>query len=155
MNEIIIKYWNNYLDNLDKIKTMKELVNQNNRPELEKKWTTWDLGNKIMWKKDLQEYFRGKLDFVVEPSIPIIWFGDIYKYFKERDHNLRIVSVGLNPSDNEFIDDNKRRSFYRFFDFTKDEEKEFLAFFKNQGLEIIERTHFFTNNNSDFNPDHK
>ena len=39
--------------------------------------------------------------------------------------------------------------------FTKDEEKEFLAFFKNQGLEIIERTYFFTNNNSDFNPDHK
>ena len=39
-------------------------------------------------------------------------------------------------------------------DFTKDEESEFLSFFKKQYLEIINRTHFFTNNNSDFNPNH-
>ena len=39
-------------------------------------------------------------------------------------------------------------------DFTKDEESEFLSFFKKQDLEIINRTHFFTNNNSDFNPNH-
>ena len=38
--------------------------------------------------------------------------------------------------------------------FTKDEESEFLSFFKKQGLEIINRTYFFTNNNSDFNPNH-
>jgi hypothetical protein len=38
--------------------------------------------------------------------------------------------------------------------FTKDEEFEFLTFFKSQNLEIINRTHFFTNNNSNFNPNH-
>jgi len=38
--------------------------------------------------------------------------------------------------------------------FTKDEESEFLSFFKKQDLGIINRTHFFTNNNSDFNPNH-
>jgi hypothetical protein len=38
--------------------------------------------------------------------------------------------------------------------FTKDEESEFFSSFKSQNLEIINRTHFFTNNNSDFNPNH-
>ena len=38
--------------------------------------------------------------------------------------------------------------------FTKVEEWDFISFFENQGLEIIKRTHFFTNNNSVFNPDH-
>lgn len=39
--------------------------------------------------------------------------------------------------------------------FTKAEESDFLSFFDEQDLGIIERIHFFTNNNSDFNPDHK
>ena len=38
--------------------------------------------------------------------------------------------------------------------FTKAEESDFISFFENQGLEIIKRTYFFTNNNSVFNPDH-
>ena len=38
--------------------------------------------------------------------------------------------------------------------FTRSEESDFLAFFQSQNLEIIKRTHFFTNNNSVFNPDH-
>ena len=38
--------------------------------------------------------------------------------------------------------------------FTKVEESDFLSFFDNQCLEIIRRTHFLTNNNSVFNPDH-
>ena len=38
--------------------------------------------------------------------------------------------------------------------FTKEEESDFLSFFKSQNLEIINRTNFFTNNNSDFNPNH-
>ena len=38
--------------------------------------------------------------------------------------------------------------------FTKGEESDFLSFFENQELDIIKRTHFFTNNNSVFNPDH-
>jgi hypothetical protein len=38
--------------------------------------------------------------------------------------------------------------------FTKSEESDFLSFFQNQDLEIINRTKFFTNNNSVFNPNH-
>lgn len=38
--------------------------------------------------------------------------------------------------------------------FTKGEEEDFLSFFEEQDLEIIKHTHFFTNNNSDFNPNH-
>ena len=38
--------------------------------------------------------------------------------------------------------------------FIKFEEIDFMSFFQWQWLEIINRTHFFTNNNSDFNPDH-
>jgi hypothetical protein len=38
--------------------------------------------------------------------------------------------------------------------FTKSEESDFLSFFEIQDLEIIKRTNFFTNNNSDFNPNH-
>ena len=39
--------------------------------------------------------------------------------------------------------------------FTRAEESDFFAFFEEQDLGIIKRTHFLTNNNSDFNPDHK
>lgn len=39
--------------------------------------------------------------------------------------------------------------------FAKKEESEFLSFFKKQNLEIIERTNFFTNNNSEFDPNHR
>jgi len=38
--------------------------------------------------------------------------------------------------------------------FTKSEESDFLSFFETQDLEIINRTNFITNNNSDFNPNH-
>ena len=39
-------------------------------------------------------------------------------------------------------------------DFTRGEESDFLSFFEKQDLEIMKRTHFFTNNNSVFNPNH-
>lgn len=38
--------------------------------------------------------------------------------------------------------------------FTEKEESEFISFLKNQNLEAIKRTSFFTNNNSEFNPNH-
>jgi len=38
--------------------------------------------------------------------------------------------------------------------FLKSEESDFISFFKDQNLEIINRTNFITNNNSDFNPNH-
>ena len=38
--------------------------------------------------------------------------------------------------------------------FTKSEESDFISFFQNQDLEIINRTSFITNNNSNYNPNH-
>ena len=38
--------------------------------------------------------------------------------------------------------------------FTDVEEINFISFFEGQNLEVVNRTHFFTNNNSDFNPNH-
>lgn len=45
--------------------------------------------------KDLNQY-------IVKNSIPVIWFGDIekYKYSKKK-----IITIGLNPSNDEFIED--------------------------------------------------
>jgi len=46
--------------------------------------------------------------FVVKPSVPILYFGNLKKYL---DSHIRIVTVGLNPSNAEFpIED----PFYRF-----------------------------------------
>jgi hypothetical protein len=37
--------------------------------------------------------------YVVRPSIPVLWFGDLKRYVSSR---LRVITVGLNPSDSEF-----------------------------------------------------
>lgn len=38
-------------------------------------------------------------DFVVKPSLPILYFGNLKEYEKSK---LKILTVGKNPSDNEF-----------------------------------------------------
>ena len=51
-------------------------------------------------------------DFVVKPSIPIIWFGDMEAYKKS---DLKVVTVALNPSDREFCKNKgELPSFFRF-----------------------------------------
>ncbi len=48
-----------------------------------------------------EDYVTHKdLSFVVKPSIPIIWFGNLIEYFKP--DNLQVVTVAVNPSDMEF-----------------------------------------------------
>jgi len=52
----------------------------------------------------LQQYLddfnqKSGYDFVVQPSIPIVWFGNLEKYLSS---NGKIVTVALNPSCNEF-----------------------------------------------------
>lgn len=37
--------------------------------------------------------------FVVKPSLPILYFGDLDEYYTSP---LKVVTVGKNPSDNEF-----------------------------------------------------
>jgi hypothetical protein len=39
------------------------------------------------------------INSIVPNSIPIVWFGDVEKYYKS---GLKIITVSLNPSDNEF-----------------------------------------------------
>ncbi len=40
-------------------------------------------------------------DFVVKPSVPILFFGESNRY---RQSKLRVITVGLNPSKSEFYD---------------------------------------------------
>lgn len=81
--------------------------------------------SKIM--QDYWEDFQFQLDeekrfaaseeeYIVKPSIPIIWFGDMEKY---RRSPLKIVTVALNPSKKEFSDN-------RFCGFKKICEKQVL-----------------------------
>lgn len=56
-------------------------------------------------------------NFVMNPSIPIIWFGDMEEYINSA---LKVVTVALNPSNIEFkptkseIKEGKTNSFLRF-----------------------------------------
>ena len=55
--------------------------------------------------------FRGKY-FIVKPSLPILYFGDIDAYSGSQ---RKIVTVGKNPSDNEFrLSKSDKYSFCRF-----------------------------------------
>lgn len=51
--------------------------------------------------KNAWEHYRNfeDRDLVVDPSIPILYFGDLEAY---RESSRKIVTVGLNPSNNEF-----------------------------------------------------
>lgn len=48
---------------------------------------------------------KKSLSFVVKESIPIVWFGDIDSYMKS---NTRVLTIGLNPSKEEFPEHNPR-----------------------------------------------
>ncbi len=43
--------------------------------------------------------------YIVQNSIPVIWFGDLEKY---QASPVKIVTVGLNPSWHEFLENDKR-----------------------------------------------
>lgn len=42
---------------------------------------------------------------IIEGSIPILWFGNIRNYFNSP---RKVITVALNPSKNEFLDNNKK-----------------------------------------------
>ena len=54
----------------------------------------------ILIKYDLDFLNKLKLSFVIKESIPIVWFGDIDAYLES---NKRILTIGLNPSEQEFL----------------------------------------------------
>ena len=71
-----------------------------------------------------EDYVEHKnLDIVVKPSIPIIWFGDLVAY---KNSDLKVVTVAINPSDDEFKNTKKEISFNRFPYAEKLTEKEKL-----------------------------
>ena len=51
--------------------------------------------NQVLGDRDLEKH-------IVKNSIPVIWFGDLERY---QASPVKIVTVGLNPSWHEFLDD--------------------------------------------------
>jgi hypothetical protein len=70
---------------------------------------------------DTYNYFKDKcfvykqsncIFYVVKQSIPILYFGDLERYCQS---NIKVITVGLNPSDREFKnDENTENIYYRF-----------------------------------------
>lgn len=57
-------------------------------------------------KKLIQDYIndfnsKQQLDYVVKPSIPVVWFGDMTAY---QESKKKIVTIALNPSLSEFTE---------------------------------------------------
>ena len=65
--------------------------------------------------KYIADFKSKQCDVVVQQSIPIVWFGDIEAYFKSQ---VKIVTVGLNPSYNEFPEVYSSQASPRFKDKT-------------------------------------
>lgn len=65
--------------------------------------------------KYIADFNSKQCDAVVPQSIPIVWFGDIEAYFKSQ---VKIVTVGLNPSYNEFPEVYNLKALPRFKDKT-------------------------------------
>ena len=77
-------------------------------------------------KDSLTQYSKYcDLDFVVKPSLPILYFGDINAYFKSE---FKVVTAALNPSDSEFKEfKNSKPSFLRFPDYKNTVETLYLS----------------------------
>ena len=70
-------------------------------------------------KSSLDYYDTYKdLDFVIKPSLPVLYFGDIKSYLKSE---YKVVTAALNPSDIEFKNSKEDEpSFFRFPEFKGD-----------------------------------
>ena len=85
-------------------------------------------------KSSLDYYDKHKdLDFVVKPSLPVLYFGDIKSYLKSE---YKVVTAALNPSDIEFKNSKEDEpSFFRFPEFKGDIislEKSLNNYFENK-----------------------
>lgn len=77
---------------------------------------------KIM-KEFIDDFLEKKKDpilkeYIVKRSIPIVYFGDFEAYKKSK---RKIVTIGLNPSDGEFPDNERR---FQIINFNKGNEEE-------------------------------
>jgi hypothetical protein len=76
----------------------------------------------------LKQYSLVNQTSTVKGVIPILWFGDMNKYFNS---DKKIVTVSLNPSNNEFGNDKKGIAYntqYRFPDYDGTIESLVIAF---------------------------
>lgn len=64
-------------------------------------------------KKYIADFKTKQSEVIVPSSIPIVWFGDIYAYFKSQ---IKIVTIALNPSKNEFPETYNSTAKPRFID---------------------------------------
>lgn len=69
----------------------------------------------ILLNKYIDDFKIKQCEVVVPNSIPIVWFGDIEAYFKSK---LKIVTIALNPSKNEFPESYNTVALPRFKDKT-------------------------------------
>ena len=58
-----------------------------------------EISNDLLKDALIQYKKYSELSFVVKPSLPILYFGDINAYFNS---NFKVVTAALNPSDAEF-----------------------------------------------------
>ena len=85
-------------------------------------------------KEALNHYNEScELDFVLKPSLPILYFGDICDYFKS---DFKVITAALNPSDAEFKESkNSDLSYVRFPEYKNTTETLYLSlnsYFKNK-----------------------
>ena len=73
------------------------------------------------------DYVRHKeLEYVISPSVPVIWFGDLDAYFRS---NVKTVTVSINPSCMEFHSKDDKPA--------KDAENIDLSYRRFRGIEDI------------------
>ena len=91
------------------------MINRLTSEELLKKSVKEDVvREKNALLKDALIYYNmySELDFIVKPSLPILYFGDINAYFNS---NFKVITAALNPSDAEFKEfKNSSPSYIRF-----------------------------------------
>jgi len=76
----------------------------------------------------LHQYRLVKQSSLIEDCIPILWFGDLYKYSTSKN---KIITVSLNPSNNEFGNIKKGIAYntqYRFPDYESSIESLITAY---------------------------
>ena len=76
-----------------------------------------------------------ELDFIVKPSLPILYFGDLNAYFNS---NFKVITAALNPSDAELKEfKNSDPSYIRFPEYENTIETLHLSlnnYFKKKSL---------------------
>lgn len=111
---------NKYCQFLSKLWNMKIDAPQIPKPFPTKETSKTVLSSELLHQAMNQYESLRENDFVVQPSLPVLFFGDIYKYLES---DIKVVSVSLNPSNVEFVDgEGSEPSYFRFPDYVNTAE---------------------------------